>query len=374
MKYYIIAGEASGDLHASNLVEQLKKKDPRAEFRGWGGDLMKRQGVTLVKHYRYMAYMGFLEVLVNLRKIMNNIKQCKKDLLAYQPDAVILVDYPGFNLRIAKFAREHGIKVMYYISPQVWAWKRRRVRKIQRSVNKMLVILPFEEEFYKKYHVDVTYVGNPLLDELSKFKAVSRQSFLQRNNLAANREIIALLPGSRHQEVERTLGVMLKMIPYYPEYQFVIAKAPSLDASLFHPMMVGKDVQLVDNQTYDLLSFSSAALVASGTATLETALFAVPQVVCYKASDISYRIARSLIKVKFISLVNLILGRRAVKELVQGDLTEENVKKELDLILHNAKRQRRMLEDYEDLKDRMGGPGASEKAAEVIYNALRPFQ
>ncbi len=371
MKFYIIAGEASGDLHASNLVAEIKKKDKKAEFRGFGGDLMKAQGVELVKHYRTMAYMGFVEVAVNLRKVLGNIAQCKKDILEYQPDVVVLVDYPGFNLRIADFAHKKGFKVYYYISPQVWAWKRRRVQKIKKSVDKMLVILPFEEEFYKRYGVDVTFVGNPLLDELAKVGTGNRSIFLRRNSLGERREIIAMLPGSRRQEVKRTLPVMLKAASHFPDYQFVIAGVSSLDKSLYKDIMGNSDVFFVENQTYDLLLNSSAALVTSGTATLETALLSVPEVVCYKATNFSYRLAKWMIKVKFISLVNLIMDREVVKELIQGDLNEDNLVKELDQLLHNGKRQRRLLEDYEELKDKLGNVGASEKAAEVIVESLK---
>jgi lipid-A-disaccharide synthase len=371
MKFYIIAGEASGDLHASNLVAEIKKKDKKAEFRGFGGDLMKAQGVELVKHYRTMAYMGFVEVAVNLRKILGNIAQCKKDILEYQPDVVVLVDYPGFNLRIADFAHKKGFKVYYYISPQVWAWKRRRVQKIKKSVDKMLVILPFEEEFYRRYGVDVSFVGNPLLDELAKVGTGNRSIFLRRNSLGERREIIAMLPGSRRQEVKRTLPVMLKAASHFPDYQFVIAGVSSLDKSLYKDIMGNSDVFFVENQTYDLLLNSSAALVTSGTATLETALLSVPEVVCYKATNFSYRLAKWMIKVKFISLVNLIMDREVVKELIQGDLNEDNLVKELDQLLHNGKRQRQLLEDYEELKDKLGNVGASEKAAEVIVESLK---
>ena len=371
MKYYIIAGEASGDLHASNLVAEIKKKDKKAEFRGCGGDLMKAQGVDLLKHYRTMAYMGFVEVAVNLRKVLGNIAQCKKDILEYQPDAIILVDYPGFNFRIADFAHEKGFKVLYYISPQLWAWKRRRVKKVKRSVDKMLVILPFEEEFYKQYGVDVTYVGNPLLDELAKFGTANRSIFLRRNSLGEKREIIALLPGSRYQEVKRVLPAMLKAASHFPDYQFVVAGVSSLDKSLYKKILGNSDVFLIENQTYELLQNSSAAVVTSGTATLETALLTVPEVVCYKATGFSYFLAKWMIKVKFISLVNLVMDKEVVKELIQGEMTEESIVKELELLLHNSKRQRKLLEDYEELKDRLGGAGASEKAAEAITEAMK---
>ena len=371
MKYYIIAGEASGDLHASNLVAEIKKKDKKAEFRGCGGDLMKAQGVDLLKHYRTMAYMGFVEVAVNLRKVLRNIAQCKKDIVDYHPDVVILVDYPGFNFRIADFAHEQGFKVIYYISPQVWAWKRRRVKKIKRSVDKMLVILPFEEEFFKRYGVDVTYVGNPLLDELAKFGSGNRSIFIRQNSLGEKREIIAMLPGSRKQEIKRMLPVMLKVVPHFPEYQFVIAGVSSIDKDLYKQIIGNTDVFLIENQTYDLLQNASAALVTSGTATLEAALFSVPEVVCYKATHFSYLLAKWMIRVKFISLVNLVMGKEVVKELIQKDLAEDKLVRELEQLLHNGKRQRQLLEDYDELKDRLGNAGASEKAAAVICQGLK---
>ena len=371
MRYYIIAGEASGDLHASNLVAEIKKKDKKAEFRGCGGDLMKAQGVDLLKHYRTMAFMGFVEVAVNLRKVLDNIAQCKKDIVEYQPDALILVDYPGFNLRIADFAHEKGFKVLYYISPQVWAWKRRRVKKIKKSVDKMIVIFPFEEAFYKEYGVDVTYVGNPLLDELSKSGTPNRSIFLRRNSLGEKREIIALLPGSRTQEVKRILPVMLKVVPHFPDYQFVIGGVSSLDKSLYKKIIGNTDVFLIENQTYELRQNSSAAVVTSGTVTLETALFTVPEVVCYKATGFSYLLAKWMIKVKYISLVNLVMDKEVVKELIQSDLTEKNIVTELERLLHDGKRQRQILEDYDELRDRLGNAGASEKAAEIVVNAAR---
>ena len=369
MKYYIIAGEASGDLHASNLVAEIKKKDKKAEFRGCGGDLMKAQGVDLLKHYRMMAYMGFVEVAVNLRKVLRNIAQCKKDILEYQPDVLVLVDYPGFNLRIADFAHEKGFKVLYYISPQVWAWKRRRVLKIKKTVDKMLVIFPFEEEFYKNYGVDVTYVGNPLLDELAKFGTANRSIFLRRNSLGEKREIIALLPGSRKQEVKRMLPEMLKVIPDFPEYQFVIAGLSSIGKDFYKNLMGNADAFFIEDQTYELLQNSSAAVVTSGTATLEAALFTVPEVVCYKANYLSYLIAKWLIKVKYISLVNLVMDKEVVKELIQNEMNKVNIAKALASVLRNGKRQRQILEDYDELSERLGNAGASEMAAEAVYKA-----
>lgn len=371
MKYYIIAGEASGDLHAANLIAEIKNKDPKAEFRAWGGDLMRKQGVTMVKHYRHMAFMGFVEVAVNLRKVLGNIKECKADLLNYKPDVLILVDYPGFNLRIAEFAHQHHIKVCYYISPQVWAWKQHRVKKIQKCVDKMLVILPFEEPFYREHGVDAVFVGHPLLDELSKRTVAPRFNFVHRNNLSEKREIIALLPGSRKQEVERMLGTMLKVIPHFPQYQFVVAGVSSLDKELYMRMIGDKDVQLVMDQTYELLQNSSAALVTSGTATLETALLSVPEVVCYKAHRLSYIIARNLVKVKYISLVNLIMDKEVVKELIQNDFNEANLVEQLEQLLNVPEKQRRLLDDLDSLKHRLGNAGASEKAAELIVGMVQ---
>lgn len=358
-------------MHASNLIAEIRKKDPKAEFRAWGGDLMRKQNVTMVKHYRHMAFMGFVEVAVNLRKVLGNIKECKADLLNYRPDVVVLVDYPGFNMRIAKFAHKKRMKVCYYISPQVWAWKRYRVHKIKKYVDRMLVILPFEEQFYQKYGVNVTFVGHPLLDELSKLDTVPWLNFVHRNNLSEKREIIALLPGSRKQEVERMLGTMLKVISHFPQYQFVVAGVSSLDQDLYLRMIGDKDVRLVVNQTYELLQNASAALVTSGTATLETALLAVPEVVCYKANALSYLIAKRLIKVDHISLVNLIMEGDVVKELIQRDFTEENLVKELETLLKDAKKQRQLLEDLDVLKDRLGNVGASERAAEVVVKMIK---
>ena len=370
MKYYIIAGEASGDLHGANLIASLRKKDPRAKIRAWGGNLMKKQGATLVKHYRDLAFMGFVEVLLHLRTILKNLNFCKKDILKYKPDAVILIDYPGFNLKIAKFAHKHNIKVYYYISPQVWAWKKRRVHTIKEVVDKMLVILPFEKDFYDEYRVDAHFVGHPLLDELSKVRYINRNNFARQNKLNSQKEIIALLPGSRKQEVSRVLEIMLKVIDKFPDYQFVIGCAPSLPESFYRSLIGNEDVHLVFNKTYQLLQVASAALVTSGTATLETALLYVPEVVCYKGNKISYLIAKKLIKVKYISLVNLIMDKPVLKELIQNDLTPENVEKELKYLLSNHKKQRQLLDDYEELRCRLGNAGASNNAAAIIVNDL----
>ena len=370
MKYYIIAGEASGDLHGANLIASLKKKDPRAKIRAWGGNLMKKQGATLVKHYRDLAFMGFVEVLLHLRTILRNLRFCKRDIMRFKPDAIILIDYPGFNMKIAKFAHKHGIKVYYYISPQVWAWKKRRVHTIKEVVDKMLVILPFEKDFYDEYRVDAHFVGHPLLDELSKVRYINKNNFVRQNKLNSKKEIIALLPGSRKQEVGRMLEVMLKVVDKFPEYQFVVGCAPSLPEEYYKSLIGNENVQLVFNKTYQLLQVASAALVTSGTATLETALFYVPEVVCYKGNKISYLIAKNLIKVKYISLVNLIMDKPVVKELIQNDLTLENIEAELKQLLTNHKVQRQLLDDYEDLRYKLGNAGASNNAATVIFDDL----
>ena len=371
MKYYVIAGEASGDLHGSNLIAALKKLDENAKIRAWGGDLMKKQGATLVKHYHDLAFMGFVEVLLHLRTILKNFNFCKKDILDFAPDALILIDYPGFNIKVAKFAHEKGIKVFYYISPQVWAWKKRRVYTLQKVVDKMLVILPFEQDFYNKYNIDSIYVGHPLLDEILKMECIDKERFIKKNRLNPKKEIIAVLPGSRKQEVSRMLGIMLQVVKKFPDYQFVIGCAPSLPVSYYKSLIGKSNVRLVLNRTYQLLQVSSAAMVTSGTATLEAALLDVPEVVCYKGNRISYVIAKHLIKVKYICLVNLIMDKPVVKELIQDELTAENIKNELQLLLHNFKRQKRILEDYEELKYKLGNAGASENAARAIIKNVK---
>lgn len=364
MKYYLLAGEASGDLHGSNLIKALKERDQSAEFRFWGGDLMAEEsGEIPVKHYRDLAFMGFLEVAKNLNTILGNLKFCKKDLRDYQPDVLILIDYPGFNLRVAPFAKRLGIKVVYYISPQLWAWKESRVEKIKQYVDEMLVILPFEKDFYKKHGVKAHFVGHPLLDAISHLPKMDMDRFKHEHQLD-DRDIIALLPGSRKQEIEKMLQIMLSVRPYFPDYQFVIAGAPGLSKE-FYKRYVDADVHFVLNKTYNLLTCSKAALVTSGTATLEAALLNVPEVVCYRGSRISYEIGKRLIKnIKYISLVNLILDKEAVTELIQTQLTTQNLTKELNLIL-NSKR-RTVLYDYQLLKDRLGGIGASKRAAAII--------
>lgn len=367
MRYYLIAGEASGDLHGANLMKALKEEDPEAEFRYYGGDKMLAEGGTLVKHYAEMAFMGFTEVVMNLRTILRNMKACKADVLSYQPDALVLIDFPGFNLKIAEFAKKKGLKVCYYISPKVWAWNQKRVLKIKRDVDKLFCILPFEVEFFKTWGMDVDYVGNPLLDEIAQF--TPNQNFKGLNKID-ERPVIALLPGSRKQEIERLLPPMLEMLPHFRNYSFVIAAAPTFDEAYYHQFIAGEQVTLVFDQTYDLLTVAHAAIVASGTATLETALFHVPQVVVYKGGKISIAIARMLIKIKFISLVNLIMDRAVVTELIQEDCNEVNLKKNLTAISEGLEREK-MLNDYASLSDKMGFPGASKRTAQLIVSYLR---
>ena len=367
MRYYLVAGEASGDLHGANLMKALKAEDAAADFRYYGGDKMQGQGGTLVKHYAEMAFMGFTEVLLNLRTIMRNLKMCKADILAHQPDVLILIDFPGFNLKIAEFAKANGIKVCYYISPKVWAWNQKRVLKIKRVVDKMFCILPFEVDFYKEWGMEVDYVGNPLLDEKALFKP--NPDFRSSNGIGTGK-LIALLPGSRKQEIERLLPVMLSVTEQFPEHTFVVAAAPTFSAAYYHQFTGGKNVKLVFAQTYDLLHEARAALVASGTATLETALFHVPQVVVYRGGAISIAIARMLVKIRFISLVNLIMDRKVVTELIQEDCNTQKVTAELQAIVSGTQREQ-MLQDYAELSVIMGNPGASERTAKLILTYLK---
>jgi lipid-A-disaccharide synthase len=362
VKYYVIAGEASGDLHGSNLIKELHNVDAQTVIRCWGGDLMEKAGATLVKHYRDLAFMGFAEVLMNLRTIFKNLDFCKQDISKFHPDAIVLIDYPGFNLRIAEWAHEQHYKVIYYISPQVWAWKESRVKKIKECVDKMLVILPFEKKFYEKWNYDVEYVGHPLIEVIKEEK---EKPFLPS---FSEKPVIALLPGSRQQEVSVKLPVMLQMTKYFPECQFIIAQAPSLEDSFIHSFSEAyPNVSCVKGLTYELLKQSKAALVTSGTATLETALFGVPEVVCYKGSFVSYFFARYLVKVKYISLVNLIMNKLVVEELIQHDFTEEKLLKALTLILKHNETRQQMMADYAALWQRLGENNASKRAAESIY-------
>lgn len=364
-KYFLVAGEASGDLHGANLIKEIRLKDPEAEIQFYGGDKMQAQGGLLLKHYADMAFMGFTEVLLNLRTIFKNMAKCKKDILNFQPDLVVLIDFPGFNLKIAEFAKQQGIKNCYYISPKVWAWNQKRVLKIKRIVDKMLCILPFEVDFYKEWGFEANYVGNPLMDEIEAFK--KNESFGKEH--AVQKPIIALLPGSRKQEIERLLPEMLKMVPLYPEYEFMVAAAPSFEPSYYQNMMGANPVKLVFQDTYNLVASADAAIVASGTATLETALLRTPQIVVYKGGAISIAIARLVVKIRFISLVNLIVDRKIVTELIQNDFNIGNTKKELDLILQGVGRAQ-MLADYEELAEKVGRAGASERAASIIIGYL----
>jgi lipid-A-disaccharide synthase len=363
MKYYLVAGEASGDLHGANLMKALKEKDPQAEFRFFGGDLMLAEGGKLVKHYADMAYMGFIEVAANLRTIFKNMKACKEDIAAWQPDVLVLIDFPGFNLKIAEFAKTNNILVCYYISPKVWAWNQRRVLRIKRIVDHLFCILPFEVDFYKDWGMEVDYVGNPLLDAVSAFKP--DPDFRKKNQLS-DKKIIALLPGSRKQEISRLLPDMIAVAQKWPGYQFIIAGAPSFNKAYYDQYLQGSQIKLIFNSTYDLLNIAHAAIVASGTATLETALFNLPQVVVYKSSTISITIGRMVIRVKYISLVNLIMYSLVVKELIQRDCNPEKINDEMNLILNDEIYRDNMLAGYNALHEKMGKPGASEKTAALI--------
>lgn len=369
MKYYIIAGEASGDLHGANLMKALFKEEPQAEVRFWGGDLMQNVGGTLVKHYKDLAFMGFAEVVMNLKTILSNISFCKRDIELFQPDVLIFIDYPGFNMQIAKWAKKKGFDTHYYISPQIWAWKENRIKAIKRDINHMYVILPFEKDFYeKKHNFKVNFVGHPLIDAINQFKEEDVVDFRKKYNLD-DREIIALLPGSRKQEIERLLSVMLSIVNEYPQFQFIIAGAPSQEFSFYEKFINQENVNFISNDTYSLLNNSYAALVTSGTATLETALFKVPQVVLYKANNISYQIAKRIIKLKYISLVNLILDREIVTELIQENCNKINVTKEFDKVINNPSRSL-MLENYHELSESLGRENASGKVINIIKKTL----
>lgn len=365
MKYYLIAGERSGDLHGSNLIKGIRGKDRDAELRGWGGDLMAAEGMDLVKHYRDTAFMGFLEVARNIFTIRNLMESCKKDILAYRPDALILIDYPGFNLRIAAFAKKHGIKVLYYISPKVWAWNERRAFNIRKVVDRMFVIFPFEVAFYKRFDYEVEYVGNPLMDAIAAFKP--DPDFAVKNELS-EKPVIAILPGSRKQELEGMLTTMLSIRSEFQDYQFLIAGVDNLDPSLYSQFEALPDTKVIYGKTYDILHQATAAVVTSGTATLETALLNVPEVVVYRTSAVSYWIAKQLIKVRFISLVNLIADREIVRELIQGDFNTARLAKELRGILPGGEERTKMLADYEELSQLVGGAGASEKAGSSMVD------
>ncbi|MCH2230682.1 MAG: lipid-A-disaccharide synthase [Crocinitomicaceae bacterium] len=369
-KIYVIAGEPSGDLHASNMMKAILDEDPTVDFRFWGGDKMADvQHDGLVKHIRDLAFMGFVEVLMNIRTILGNIKFCKKDIETYQPDALVLIDYPGFNLRVAEWAKKRGIKVYYYISPQIWAWKQNRVHKIKKVVDHMFVILPFEQDFYKKFDYNVEYVGHPLLDEISKFDFECIKSQFLTENQLSEKPIIALLPGSRKQEVSVKLPIMVEALKGFKDYQIVVAGAPTLSADFY--ASIDSSITIVFNETYKLLANSDVAVVTSGTATLETALFKVPEVVCYKGSEISYRIAKRLIKVKYISLVNLIMDREVVKELIQKECNPTQIKDEVRRLINDKERSQEIEKDYDLLQNILGGGGASKKVAQSLLKTIR---
>lgn len=371
LKFYVIAGEASGDLHGSNLIKALRSENNELEFRSWGGDKMQAEGGNVVKHIRDLAFMGFVEVIANIRTILRNIKECKADIESFKPDAIILIDYPGFNLRIAEWAKEKGIKVIYYISPQVWAWKQSRVHKIKRWVDHMYVILPFEKEFYAKFDYDVEYLGHPLLDAIDNFKndQQPKDAFYKEHGLN-QQPIIAILPGSRKQEVSVKLPIMLEAVKNYSNYQIVVAGAPSLDVD-FYASLINDEVKIIHGKTYDLLSNSEAAIVTSGTATLETALLGIPEVVCYKGSEISYRIAKRLIKINYISLVNLIMDREVVKELIQHECNANAIREELNKIIEGGSSRQEMLSDFTELRTKLGAGGASKNVAQSLLKTIR---
>lgn len=374
MKYYIIAGEASGDLHASNLIKALKQEDPAAEVRGWGGDLMREAGADIVRHYKDTAIMGFVNVVRKLGTIRDNIRLCCSDIREWHPDVVILVDYAGFNLRIARFAKSIGLKVFYYISPKLWAWNTGRVKKIKKYVDRMFTIFPFETEFYRQYGYSVQYGGNPLVDAICErpFQQETFQDFIRSFGLP-DKPIVALLAGSRKQELKYVLPTMLKMVSHFPDYQFIIAGAPSMTDADYAPYLHGTDLRIIYGATYRLVSQSAAALVTSGTATLETALLRTPQVVCYNMEfpRLSHWMFKTFVKVKYISLVNLIFGGELVKELMLEQLTEENLMHELSRLLCSERYREKMLRGYDEVILRMGESGASRRFARMMVEALR---
>ncbi len=369
MKYYIIAGEASGDLHGAALIKAIKDLDPAADIRFWGGDLMENAGGVMVKHYRELAFMGFIEVVLNLKTILRNIKICKADIEQYNPDALIFIDYPGFNMRIAKWAKKRNYRTHYYISPQIWAWKENRIKDIRRDVDRMYVILPFEKDFYENKHkYDVNFVGHPLVDAVRSHPKVDEEKFREEHQLG-DQPVIALLPGSRKQEINKMLNVMLSIVGDFPEHKFVIAGAPGQDDLFYEQFLNNKQVGFISNKTYDLLSVSAAAIVTSGTATLETALFKVPEVVCYKGSWASYQIAKRIITLKYISLVNLIMDKQIVTELIQDECNTENLRNEVKKLLEPTHR-RGLLIEYDALQKHLGGGGAAQKTARAIIDDL----
>lgn len=375
MKYYLISGEASGDLHGSNLIKELKLLDNNSEFVAWGGDLMQQQGAKILKHYKDLAFMGLVEVIKNLPTIKKNMKFCISSIIDYKPDVLILIDYPGFNLRIAKKLKNSGIKIFYYISPTIWAWHKSRIKTIKKYINKMFVILPFEKEFYKNLNYDVDYVGNPLNDSISEYlklqKNYTKQDFINDNNLS-NLPKIAILPGSRLQEIEKMLPKMLKVANYFEDFEFIIASAPNLDYDYYNKnYKIPKNVKILLNKTYDILNFSEFAIVTSGTASLETALFKTPQIVCYYTNNLTFFIAKLLVNVKYISLVNLILNKLAVVELIQNNFTVNNLKNELNNMINNKSYIDKINDDYNFLEKIIGKNDTSRKLAELIIKYLK---
>lgn len=366
MRFYVIAGEASGDLHGANLIRALREEAPEIEVRAWGGDLIEKAGAEVVKHYRELAFMGFIEVILNLRTILRNIRFCKEDISAYRPDAVILIDYPGFNLRIATWCREQGIPVYYYISPQVWAWKENRVKRIRQDVTRMFVILPFEKEFYAKHGMEVDFVGHPLLDAI---QSGDDQRKLLRAELGVqdNEHLVALLPGSRKQEIRTMLPEMIAAVDQHKGCKWVIAGAPGQDEAFYRTILPDRELNIIFGKTYALFQAADAGLVTSGTATLEAALHRLPMAVCYKGSAISYLIARRLIRVKFISLVNLILDREAVRELIQRDMNARELSMELKKLLDGGQYRDTQLNAFDELRTKLGGSGASRRTAQALF-------
>lgn len=372
MKYFIIAGEKSGDLHGSNLISELHRADPNASIFCWGGEMMQNAGSSLLMHYKNTSFMGFVSVIRNLPRITRNFNVCKKQILDINPDVVILIDYPGFNLRIARFAKQQGYKVFYYISPKLWAWREGRVKIIRKYVDRMYIIFPFEVEFYRKHGIEVHYFGNPLLDEIEKrISSMDKEEVKRSIPANDNRPVIALLAGSRKHEVRHVLPRMLSIVKHFPDYQFVIACVGTLPGKIYSDITANMPVRLVTDRTLEVLSISTAALVTSGTATLETALMNIPQVVCYKGDFISMLIAWFVIRVDYISLVNLIMGREVVKELVQYSLNENNLRKELSAILPGSEGRSKMLSCYAELREKLGKPGASGKIAEDIVRNIK---
>lgn len=369
MKFYLIAGERSGDLHGSNLIKQLKQREPNVEFRGFGGDYMREAGMHEVVHYRELAFMGLAEVLANLRTISKKIDQCKKDILAYEPDVIVLIDYAGFNMRIAKFAKQHGLKVFWYISPKVWAWNQSRALKLKANVDQMFVILPFEKEFFRKFDWNVDYVGNPVLDAIKAHQ--QNAEFKTVNSIDSNKTTVALLPGSRHQELKKITPLMAEVASKLPDLQFVVAAVSNLNRDLYHGLKSLSNVSFVNDASYDLLSVADAAIVTSGTATLETALFRVPQVVVYKTSGLTYSVAKFLIKVKFISLVNLIANKEVVKEMIQDDASGDKVAAELKRIVSDESYRTKMLNEYDNIIRILDTGSASENTARLMLEYLK---